>query len=94
MVSTAPVRPRAIIAAHAQVEFVIDGVTRRVDCCDVDDAALEGAGAVCESESWQHKLNYSGYYWAATVQRHVWCESLYERSALMRIAIGTAAWRE
>lgn len=85
MVGTVEAQGPVIAAAHAQLEFVVDRVTRRVDCCDVGDVPFEASGAVRESESWQHKVNYSGYYWAATVRRHVWCESLYERSALMRL---------
>lgn len=85
MVSAAVARDPAVVVSHAQVEFVVGGVARRLDCCDVSGVPLETGRAVREPTSWQHKRNYSGFYWAATVRRHVWFESLYERSALMRL---------
>ncbi|GAA4727104.1 hypothetical protein GCM10023198_60090 [Promicromonospora umidemergens] len=51
MVSTVEVPPLMAGAAHPQVEFTIDGVAHRVDCCDVGDAALEQAAAVRDAES-------------------------------------------
>lgn len=64
--------------AFPQLEFIIDGVARRGDCCDAVAVKLAFGSAVLGPGSWQHKTSYCGYYWAATVRRDVWFESLYK----------------
>lgn len=70
---------------HAQIEFVSDGDRSRRDASDVLDVAFESVARVRTPASWKHKRNYEGLYWAATIEGHVWFESLYERAAVMRL---------
>ncbi|WP_349885562.1 TnsA-like heteromeric transposase endonuclease subunit [Microbacterium sp. WHRI 7836] len=69
----------------AQVEFKRRGVASRLDVADVQNVAFETVDRVREPGSWKHKVNYTGFYWAATTGGHVWFESLYEMAALMRL---------
>lgn len=70
---------------HAQVEFKRCGVVTRLDETDARVVVFEDVDRVRVPESWKHKSNYAGFYWAATTSRHVWFESLYEMAALMRL---------
>ena len=70
---------------RAQVEFKRGGVAARLDMADVRNVAFETVDRFREPTSWKHKVNYTGFYWAATSGRHVWFESLYEMTALMRL---------
>lgn len=69
----------------AQVEFKQRGVVMRRDVADVKDVAFDAVEPIRDSPNYPHKRHYTGYYWAATTQAHVWFESLYERSALMQL---------
>lgn len=71
-------------STQVQIEFVLDGRPDRRDVADVRGVAFELSDRVRVPSSWKHKRNYEGYYWAATIGRHVWFESLYERAALMQ----------
>lgn len=69
----------------AQVEFTRRGVVSRLDMADLQNVAFETVDRVREPGSWKHKVNYTGFYWAAATGGHVWFESLYEMAALMRL---------
>lgn len=69
----------------AQVEFKRRGVVMRRDSADVRDVWFDDVEPIRDSPNYPHKRHYTGYYWAATTQAHVWFESFYERSALMRL---------
>lgn len=73
-----------IDVARVEVEWVVSGRRDRRSAVDVAEIPFESTDRVREPESWKHKKNYEGFYWSATIGRHVWFESLYERAALMR----------
>ncbi|WP_175986965.1 TnsA-like heteromeric transposase endonuclease subunit [Microbacterium tenebrionis] len=75
----------SVTGLHAQIEFTCDGDLSRLDASDVLEVAFESVGRVRTPASWKHKRNYQGLYWAATIEGHVWFESLYERAAVMRL---------
>lgn len=68
---------------HAQIEFVRDGDPSRRDTSDALDVAFESVARVRTPASWKHKRNYEGLYWAATIDGHVWFDSLC--AAVMRL---------
>ncbi|WP_193599395.1 TnsA-like heteromeric transposase endonuclease subunit [Microbacterium sp. YJN-G] len=70
--------------ARVEIEWVASGRRDRRSAVDVAGVLFEVTDRVRQPESWKHKKNYEGFYWAATTGRHVWFESLYERAALMR----------
>lgn len=84
MLTPWPANP-AVKVPHAQVEFARGGVAERLDSADVGAVPFESVDRVRVPASWKHKVNYTGYYWAATTGGHVWFESLYEKAALMRL---------
>lgn len=69
----------------AQIEFKRRSRLTRVDESDVRDERFETVDRIREPPSYRHKVNYTGFYWAATTRGHVWFESLYEKAALMQL---------
>ncbi|MFC6356619.1 TnsA-like heteromeric transposase endonuclease subunit [Luethyella okanaganae] len=60
-----------------------DGEALSIDARDAHRIDFENAAPVRTFPSWPGKRNYSGFYWAATNNRHIGFESLTEKTALM-----------
>lgn len=75
----------SVDVGRVEIEWVASGRRDRRSAVDVAGVPFEVADRVRVPESWKHKQNYEGFYWAATIGRHVWFESLYERAAVMRL---------